>query len=525
MLFLLPPDLLPEVCSCFELNDLQNLEDAVQGDERMRIALRASTHHLHLVTTDPLDSTSIAYIARNAIRIANIYLRNALSTDEIDILSQYAKDASALQVRLLEESSSWFTNDMLLSIASSCPKLMAVSLLNCLSLTPVSVCILAQRCPNINAIALSENAISDAVLSKLGESCTTLEHLYLFNASGVSEYGFRSLSPGCTMLRNIYVSYLFSTLGLATVLHYTPQLLSCEVSGWNIDDTILFAISQHCRNIQILKLCGATSVTASGLIAIAKHCKRIQELELVYALQLINDGVEALAMGCPLLTKIGLINCTKLTDSATCALVRHCAQLEQFSINNNMLSLTSTLSDASLLSIADFTPQLQVLRCGGTNITDIGLCSMAKRCCNLFELSLTRCSNITDASLVCIAEYCHVLVQVSVAYCTNISDAGIAAIVNSCKKLRVMNLCNCELLTSASLEVMINALVFSPEKLNIAKCTHMSVESIIQFLFSLRNQAQVTIDVLRYQLIKKFHHRFPHISIIAIDTDALHFIE
>ncbi|RWR76637.1 F-box/LRR-repeat protein 4 [Cinnamomum micranthum f. kanehirae] len=122
------------------------------------------------------------------------------------------------------------------------------------------------------------------------------------------------------------------------------------------------------------------------------------------------------------------------------------------------------------------------------SLSDAGLTTLAKGCTRLEKLSLIWCSNVTSVGLYSIAENCRTLKSLDLQGCY-INDQGLAAVGEFCKQLEDLNLRFCEGLTDTGLVELALGCGKSLKSLSIAACakiTDTALEAVGSYCASLQ---------------------------------------
>jgi len=85
-----------------------------------------------------------------------------------------------------------------------------------------------------------------------------------------------------------------------------------------------------------------------------------------------------------------------------------------------------------------------------SNITDLSVSEVARRCSKLHTLTLTGCGNITDLSVSEVARRCSKLHTLDLQGCWKISDLSVSKVARRCSKLHTLNLQGCWKITDLS---------------------------------------------------------------------------
>ena len=112
----------------------------------------------------------------------------------------------------------------------------------------------------------------------------------------------------------------------------------------------------------------------------------------------------------------------------------------------NLLSLNltdcSNITDLSVSEVARRCSKLHTLNLSsyGSYITDLSVSEVARRCSKLHTLDLEGCWKITDASVSEVARLCSKLHTLNLRWCESITDASVSEVARRCSKLHTLNL-------------------------------------------------------------------------------------
>lgn len=156
------------------------------------------------------------------------------------------------------------------------------------------------------------------------------------------------------------------------------------------------------RKVRSLYLNGWYNLRGSTIAAIAACCSALTTISLSQT-DIWDSNVLTLAEGCPLLRKVSFRECSFITDDAMQYLADHCPLLRCVSIDQ-------------------------------TEVTDLGVVELARRCRLLEVLHAYECCGVTDASLRALAQGCPALKGLNVEH-TQVSLAGLLLIPAACRQL------------------------------------------------------------------------------------------
>ncbi|KAH7291650.1 hypothetical protein KP509_29G026300 [Ceratopteris richardii] len=257
-------------------------------------------------------------------------------------------------------------------IGKYCMNLEELSLSKCKGIRDSGLSAAVMGCPNLKSIDLTAcREITDITLSSIAYSCKGLVNLKLESCNNFSEHGLQELCKSCQSLEHL------------------------DVTDSSLNDAGLMSIA-NCKYLKTLKLGICENIHDSGLSCIASNCSYIRELDLYRSVGITDKGVGAICSQCTNLTSLNMSYCTEITD-------------------------------ASLFAVA-YLRSLRILELRGcTQLSCLGLFSIATKCKSLMELDLKRCTLLEECTPLVLAKYCKTLKQVDLSYCSG-TDEGIAAL-------------------------------------------------------------------------------------------------
>ncbi|XP_014257263.1 F-box/LRR-repeat protein 14 [Cimex lectularius] len=278
---------------------------------------------------------------------------------------------------------------------------------------------------------------------------------------------------GCYNLTDIALAHAF-------VVDLPPDLTKLDLSLCKqVTDISLGRIAEYLKNLEVLELGGCGNVTDTGLLLIAWGLKNLKRLNLRSCWHVSDQGISHLAGlsrgaadGNLALEYLGLQDCQTLTDEALKHVSVGLAGLK--SIN---LSFCVNISDSGLKYLAKMPAlkELNLRSCdnisdtgmaylaeGGSRITclDVSFCDkigdqalvhVSQGLFNLRALSMSACQ-ISDEGVCKLAKTLHELETLNIGQCSKITDKGILTIAESLRHLRCIDLYGCTRITTTGLE-------------------------------------------------------------------------
>lgn len=223
---------------------------------------------------------------------------------------------------------------------------------------------LAEGCPNLRALDMTPMYITDDSLLQLAKGCPLLCKIDLYHARQLSAEGKPAFFATCHSLREVKLHH--RPVPPVTVAAPVPSLpgdhpavTSSGESGSDRalsgeqhhgtpavaqDDLCVLAVSNpHLEKLEVsfegyhTATEAALPVTTGDvcLAALARHCAHLKHITIGSVTgncPITDQGVEALAKGCRALECVVLFNCPALTSTAVAALAQHCPTLQRLHV-------------------------------------------------------------------------------------------------------------------------------------------------------------------------------------------------
>jgi hypothetical protein len=214
--------------------------------------------------------------------------------------------------------------------------------------------------------------VSDEAMRELGEICSRLESLIIFDST-ITDQGIGLLADGCSILQ-------------------TLMLHSCG----NVTDKGLSKLSQGCGMLRKLDLTHCRNITNIGLKSLANNCSALQDLDLIFCRNITdNDGLRHLNEYPVPLQSLNLTGC-KIRNGDLAHLRHRPLQYLNLTYCENITNLDEL--DGGLA--VQYLQTLDLGKC--PNVSNTNLWSFAKMCSNLETLILddVDCSNFESLTEV-----------------------------------------------------------------------------------------------------------------------------
>lgn len=282
------------------------------------------------------------------------------------------------KIKALEIHGTALTKKTLITIANLCPELEELC---CHTFADAELQILFNKCPNLTALNLIAKRddeprmvvyLANATWIKLMQSCRKLVKLTINFEMAISPKALSAIG----MMSNLrVVHYKGKREGLIDFIQHLPNVEYLDI--WEerkVDDSVLFAIGQHCHELNILLFKGL-EISDEGLRALAKGCTSLRE---------IYYGSRENIYSCGRCYEEG-----KLTDLSLKELGENCTQLEVAAFGN------CPFTDEGVIYLVERCPSLINLDINGSRISRKTLRAISELCPRLLSLDCSFCGNIT----------------------------------------------------------------------------------------------------------------------------------
>ncbi|XP_011135952.3 F-box/LRR-repeat protein 14 [Harpegnathos saltator] len=221
-----------------------------------------------------------------------------------------------------------------------------------------------------------------------------------------------------------------------------------------VTDTSLGRIAQYLKNLEHLELGGCCNITNTGLMVIAWGLKKLKRLDLRSCWHVSDQGIAYLAGlnreadGNLALEHLSLQDCQRLSDEA----LRN-VSLGLTTLKSINLSFCVCITDSGVKHLARMSSLRELNLRSCDNISDIGMAYLAEGGSRITSLDVSFCDKIGDQALVHISQGLFNLKSLSLSAC-QISDEGICKIAKTLHDLETLNIGQCSRLTDRSLHTM-----------------------------------------------------------------------
>ncbi|KAI4476023.1 hypothetical protein M0804_013918 [Polistes exclamans] len=222
-----------------------------------------------------------------------------------------------------------------------------------------------------------------------------------------------------------------------------------------VSDTSLGRIAQYLKNLEHLELGGCCNISNTGLLLIAWGLKRLRRLDLRSCWHVSDQGIAHLAGlnretadGNLALEHLSLQDCQRLSDEA----LRH-VSVGLTTLKSINLSFCVCITDSGVKHLARMSSLRELNLRSCDNISDIGMAYLAEGGSRISSLDVSFCDKIGDQALVHISQGLFNLKSLSLSAC-QISDEGICKIAKTLHDLETLNIGQCSRLTDKGLHTI-----------------------------------------------------------------------
>lgn len=271
--------------------------------------------------------------------------------------------------------------------------------LHCIKLTDAALTTIAASCTSLTHIDLSGCArVGDEGVIALAQHCTKLTEITLTKCHRITDRALIALAMRCS-LRSVVLDQCLkvSGLGLGVLLQSQATLTALsfancpKVRGAEFQRLSIRQSAPRAQRLQALSMSGCAALADESVaMLIAQNAPSLQQLELA-ALAELTPATFACIARCPELKRLDLSLCRSLSSADLAGILRGCKQLRSLSLQGCV-----ALDDQALHAIAEHGNQIETLSlefCYA--ITDVGVSEIASHCSRLAELNVKACNQLT----------------------------------------------------------------------------------------------------------------------------------
>lgn len=316
--------------------------------------------HLSLTELPTLDSHLAGLLVQKCVRISSLSLPGC-RTQSLTIFEELMRNFTHLREVDLGFCQEVGDNAMC-EIARQCRDLRSIKLDKC-PVTDRAVISLGHYCPRLRALYVNRcRTLTDTGILAVSKGCYNLELLACRECRGISDRSIVTLLRRCGQLHTVQISN--TSCELSSLPHRTAlqriDLASCRM----ITDESLHDLSEACPLLESLNVGFCGLITEDGVTAIVKKCLRLREL-LIPGLRLLTDVAlcATVADFCPQLCVLNMGLNTHFTDHGLILLVSRCTKLKELYIG-----YCPQLTDTSVRILLSCCRNLKVFHCQGCEL-------------------------------------------------------------------------------------------------------------------------------------------------------------
>ena len=370
--------------------------------------------------------------------------------------------------------------------------------------------------------------VKDVSLEHISLHCPNLRKLFLSGCNFITDSGIFALARNCNVLKTVSIPLRnISEKALTSLVKNNPSVRTLYAYSIAVTENTIKAIATGCADLEKLIVFEASlnddqrsyaDVLTDKMVGLlANGCQKLRKLTLRYNQVMVTDrSLSSLAKRCRKLESFVIDYCDKdggITDRGVCTIAQLCRNLKCLNISNGVIT------DESLIVIADHLPCLEDLSLEFSEITDVGVYALMKRCEKLSRLIVHNSDSletgITDNAACVIANYANDDFRSLGLGFADITDEGLKTIcfnveltflsINGCSKLTYEGLksCFCYLDCLWNLDISFTDIVDEEQQL-------LEIGDSLPYL--------ETLDItdcfsVTQESVKAFKEKFPHCKV------------
>lgn len=295
--------------------------------------------------------------------------------------------------------------------------------------------------------------------------CDRLEELTLNNSGSVNEF-LEEIAAKCfESIKTLDLSY-------------------CD----RVIDSVLVPKCSNFSKLQVLKVCGISTLTDTSIIKLVNGYKRLKFLDVSEIYLITDASISAVADMCPCLEVLKVNECPRITAASIIKVTEKCLRLQGLHLNH-----VEFIKDSFLHRItAGSARSLTTVSIGGNkNITDEALVGFVQSFPKLVYINIQDCPNITNQSIIAIAKECLVLRSLILSGC-KLTDSAIEQLATHSTRLKHLYLDDCAAITNRAVIKIANNL---PDllSLSIRNCKNITAASLWLLAFKCKSLQSVSV--------------------------------
>ncbi|XP_063309713.1 F-box/LRR-repeat protein 17 [Pelobates fuscus] len=281
-------------------------------------------------------------------------------------------------------------------ITSRYQNLPEINISDCLNISDMGICKLAQNCPGLlRYTAYRCKQLSDTSLIALATHCPSLQKVHVGNQDRLTDEVLKQLGTKCRELKDVHFGqcYEISDEGLITIAKGSPKLQRIYMQENKlVSDESVKAFAEHCPSLQYVGFMGC-SVTSEGVIHLTK-LKHLSSLDLRHITKLDNETVMEVVRRCHSLTSLNLCLNRSINDRCVEVIAKEGQKLKELYL------VTCKITDDALIAIGRYSMTIETVDVGWCkDITDKGATLIAQTSKSIRYLGLMRCDKVNEATV------------------------------------------------------------------------------------------------------------------------------
>ncbi|XP_058728854.1 uncharacterized protein LOC131601124 isoform X1 [Vicia villosa] len=272
----------------------------------------------------------------------------------------------------------------------------------------------------LTCLDFSYSAVSDHLLSSLGENGLPLRKLILQGCRGYSYVGLFKLLSQCRFLQylDLQDAYFLNDLHVIKLCLFLRDLVSINISKCtNLTEVALFSLLRNCAKLSEVRM----EYTCIGEVGEENYNTlisffvnpQLKSLRLAHTRWLRDEHIYMIASVLPNLQLLDLSSCCCISEKGTAHVLREGSKIRYLNLTNclgvEMLRMNFKVSSLEVLNLSE---------CG---IDDTSLYAISKSCSGLLQLDLGRCFYVTEKGVRQVVESCTQLREINLQDCCKVA--------------------------------------------------------------------------------------------------------
>lgn len=405
-----------------------------------------------------VDEKALAIIGTSCKALRSVALRHMKGLDDFCMqqLAACVKRYRRLAVIDLSYSLDFSDEGALALITSGSNILKNLNFTGCKNISTLAVAALRSKMAALEVLDIACMRFGQSAFEWLAEGCHRLVYLNVCKNHEIDDAALIAIGKRCHFIENLNIQFCINItdIGMAGFFEHTNSKLKVlDISGCvQCGGVSAYAISTKSEELVDLKLNGLSLVTKEGLMALWSTAKKLQNFEMMIVLKSVTTHrksmtphiSDSILKECKYfsLRVVKLLGAFLITDIGVCSLIRKCKQLSSLDV-----SYCSGVTDTTLHCLATYnkTKIIELVITGCNKITNQGLITLCTNCTALTRLEINGCSKISDPGILGIAKYLKKLTHLSIRNCDSVTSPSIAAIGRECQLLESFEMSSLDL--------------------------------------------------------------------------------